>query len=64
MTKERMERILALCQSIAGYCELVSWMQHPETKLELARDRDEMALDLLRRCGLNYEQFGVFISAR
>ncbi len=61
MTKERMERILELCRTIADWCELVAWMQHPETKLELARERDEMALELLRRCGLNYEQFGLFM---
>jgi hypothetical protein len=60
VTKQQMERTLELCQSIADWCGLVDWMQHPETKIELARERDEMVLELFRRVGLNYEQFGLF----
>ena len=58
--RTRTENTLVLCQTIYEWCEFVARMQHPETKLELARERDEMALELLRRVGLNYDQFGMY----
>ena len=59
--KERTERTLELCKAIADWCGLVAWMQHPGAKLELASERDEMALELFRRVGLNDGHFGVFM---
>lgn len=56
----RTERTLTLCQAIADWCALVRWMEEPATKLAFAMERDQMALELFRRVGLNYEQFGCF----